>query len=165
LGTICRIFNLWNYKKIAEKAGCKMKKQRKIVIAVSGLIIAVIIVFIIQNIVNTPKGGVCIEEGRIVNGSAPFTSLEVKDAMSELKSIFEKSYAGCSISDMWYTQTGGENYKNASDSKITLHTKIITGNKKIGKMNRNATYNDWKWIFQKKDENGKWQLISDGYTP
>ena len=41
-----------------------MKKQRKIVIAVSGLIIAVIIVFIIQNIVNTPKGGVCIEEGR-----------------------------------------------------------------------------------------------------
>ena len=67
-----------------------MKKQRKIVIAVSGLIIAVIIVFIIQNIVNTPKGGVCIEEGRIVNGSAPFTSLEVKDAMSELKSIFEK---------------------------------------------------------------------------
>lgn len=66
-----------------------MKKQRKIVIAVSGLIIAVIIVFIIQNIVNTPKGGVCIEEGRIVNGSAPFTSLEVKDAMSELKSIFE----------------------------------------------------------------------------
>ena len=67
-----------------------MKKQRKIVIAVSGLIIAVIIVFIIQNIVNTPKGGVCIEEGRIVNGSAPFTSLEVKDAMSELKSIFER---------------------------------------------------------------------------
>ena len=123
-----------------------MKKQRKIVIAVSGLIIAVIIVFIIQNIVNTPKGGVCIEEGRIVNGSAPFTSLEVKDAMSELKSIFEKSYAGCSISDMWYT-------------------KIITGNKKIGKMNRNTTYNDWKWIFQKTDENGKWQLISDGYTP
>ena len=50
-----------------------MKKQRKIVIAVSGLIIAVIIVFIIQNIVNTPKGGVCIEYGRIVNGSAPFT--------------------------------------------------------------------------------------------
>ena len=121
-----------------------MKKQRKIVIAVSGLIIAVIIVF---------------------NGSAPFTSLEVKDAMSELKSIFEKSYAGCSISDMWYTQTGGENYKTASDSKITLHTKIITGNKKIGKMNRNTTYNDWKWIFQKTDENGKWQLISDGYTP
>ena len=142
-----------------------MKKQRKIVIAVSGLIFAVIIVFIIQNIVNTPKGGVCIEEGRIVNGSAPFTSLEVKDAMSELKSIFEKSYAGCSISDMWYTQTGGENYKTASDSKITLHTKIITGNKKIGKMNRNTTYNDWKWIFQKTDENGKWQLISDGYTP
>ena len=85
--------------------------------------------------------------------------------MSELKSIFEKSYAGCSISDMWYTQTGGENYKTASDSKITLHTKIITGNKKIGKMNKNATYNDWKWIFQKTDENGKWQLISDGYTP
>ena len=64
-----------------------------------------------------------------------------------------------------YTQTGGENYKTASDSKITLHTKIITGNKKIGKMNRNTTYNDWKWIFQKTDENGKWQLISDGYTP
>ncbi len=59
----------------------------------------------------------------------------------------------------------GKNYKTASDSKITLHTKIITGNKKIGKMNRNATYNDWKWIFQKTDENGKWQLISDGYTP
>ena len=55
-----------------------MKKQRKIVIAVSGLIIAVIIVFIIQNIVNTPKGGVCIEEGRIVNGSVLLHHLKLK---------------------------------------------------------------------------------------
>ena len=60
---------------------------------------------------------------------------------------------------MWYTQTGGENYKTASDSKITLHTKIITGNKKIGKMNRNATYNDWKWIFQKKMKMGNGSLL------
>ena len=60
-----------------------MKKQRKIVIAVSGLIIAVIIVFIIQNIVNTPKGGVCIEEGNYDESAAEEETISAEENFDE----------------------------------------------------------------------------------
>lgn len=141
-----------------------MKKSQKYIILSCVILIAVIIAGgIIYKNINKPEKGVCVEQGRIVNGSAPFTSEEVYSAMAALKVLFEDKYIGCRMTDMWYSETGGVNYKTETESRITLYSNVTTGSYSVGKMQKNMSYKGWRWVFQKNTDTGEWEYLSDGY--
>ena len=147
-----------------SRKGTYMKKSEKYIILTCIAVIAVIIAGgVIYKNINKPTKGVCVEQGRMVNGSGPFTSEEVHSAMEALKVLFEDKYAGCHMTDMWYSETGGTNYKTDTDSRITLHGNVTTGSVSIGRMQKNTSYSDWQWVFQKNAVSGEWEYLSDGY--
>lgn len=103
------------------------------------------------------------------NPSELYTDADLAAAYQEIKDVFRKEFAGCTLTKLYYpgdSAAGGFQewaaQYDADEAIIILSSFTVDSSGGDGSLNPNSTYEDWQWILIRQD-GGAWQHVDHGY--
>jgi len=98
-----------------------------------------------------------------------YSKSEINDAIDMVLKHFKDYFKGCTLREIQYA--GDDSYKefeewaeqyDAEQAIILISSFDVDSSGGDGSLNPNTTYDDWKWILTRKD-NQEWTLQTWGY--
>ncbi|MGI6764318.1 MAG: hypothetical protein GX215_08515 [Clostridiales Family XIII bacterium] len=98
-----------------------------------------------------------------------YSKSEINDAIDIVLKHFKDYFKGCTLREIQYA--GDDSYKefeewaeqyDAEQAIILISSFDVDSSGGDGSLNPNTTYDDWKWILTRKD-NQEWTLQTWGY--
>ena len=100
-----------------------------------------------------------------IGESSKFSESEIKTAIECVIDYFP-NFEGCELQKLWYDEERSDAFLDDSDSANTivlLSFLRVDDSGGDGSFNPDSTYDNWKWILKRDDNNSKWELKDWGY--